>query len=90
MTSFFSLFLSLLPLLLIAFLAFVFYFLSFISFSFLCFFLRYRLASVVRMRSDKYYVQYIRGSFLGWQAVYSRFFQARGVRRTHQYVPGTS
>ena len=28
--------------------------------------------------------------FLGWQAVYSRFFQARVVRHMNQYGPGTS
>ena len=38
------------------------------------------------MRSDRYYVQYIRGSF-SWVAsgIYSRFFKARVVRRMHQY-----
>ena len=44
-------------------------FLSLIFFSMLLFF--NRLASDVHMRSDRYYVQHIRGLivFLGWQAV---------------------
>ena len=53
-------------------------------------------ASVVRMRSDRYFVRAIytrylvRGS-LSWVASgYSRFFQAREVRRKHQYGPITS
>ena len=46
----------------------------------------------MRMRSDRYYVQYIRGS-LSWVAsgIDRRFFQARVVRRMHQqYGPGIS
>ena len=84
--TFFSLVLSLLPLLVLCFLAFlVFSFLSFpfSFFRFLCLFFPFlyllffsvsfvQLTCVcrVRMRSDRYYVQYIRGVvFLGWQAV---------------------
>ena len=71
------LFLSCLFLLFLPILYFLFSFLSFFVFSlsclffplssFLCFFFSNRLASVVRMRSDRYYVQYIRGS-LSWVA----------------------
>ena len=42
------------------------------------------------MRSDRYYVQYIRGSISWVASGISRFFQARVVRRMHQYGPGTS
>ena len=51
-----------------------------------------RLSCVcVVIGATRYYVQYIRGS-LSWVAsgIYSRFFQARVVRRMHQYGPGTS
>ena len=87
--TFFLLFLTLLPLFALSFLALlvfsfisfpfvVFRFLvSFIFFSFLCLIFCDRLTSVVRMRSDRYYVQYIRGS-LSWVASdIIGFFQVR-------------
>ena len=71
----FSLSLSLLPLLVLSFLVFSFLsfhfsflrflvssFISFIFFSFLSSFFSNWLASAVRMRGDRYHVQYIRGS----------------------------
>ena len=45
----------------------------------------------MRMRSDRFYMDYTiyMVVFPGWQAVWS-VFQARAVRHTYQYGPGTS
>ena len=44
----------------------------------------------MRMRSDRYYVQYTRGR-LSWVASgIVGFFLARLLRRMHRYGPGTS
>ena len=71
-----------------AFFSFLFFFFLSLFFSLVPFF--NGLVSVVRMHSNRYYVQYTRGS-LSWAASgIDGFFQARVVRRMHQYGPGTS
>ena len=85
---FFLLFYSFLSFLVLSlfclFFSFLFHYLVFFS----VFFLSNGLASVMRMRSNRCYVQYIRVVLGGKR--YSRFFQARVVRRMDQYEPRTS
>ena len=70
------------------FLSFIFF--SFIFFSLLCFFfpIDLRPSCMCVVISTTCNMQVV--VFLGWQAVISRFFRARVVRRMHQYGPGRS